>query len=99
MILFPYRLREYSDGSKKSQRSLSATYQDRGLVNSLHDRATKANGRAFFTDNKKVIKIMESPSDWLAFHVYLEDLERSEAAFMSFSISYLPRLNNSKVIS
>lgn len=40
--------------------------------------------------------MVEAPSEWLTFGVYFQELERSKDDFSSFSLSCIPRLNNSK---
>lgn len=51
---------------------------------------------AFVIDSKELVQTVEAPSNWPAFDVYLEELERNKAVFSSFSLSYIPILNNSK---
>lgn len=51
---------------------------------------------SFATNCVELVKMVEHPSDWPSFDVYLEELEKSKGFFLTLYLSYIPRLGNAK---
>ncbi|CAA7043393.1 unnamed protein product [Microthlaspi erraticum] len=50
----------------------------------------------FETNLSDVVQMVSKPEEWPAFAVLLEEIDRCKRRFLSFSITHIPRTNNTK---
>ncbi|CAA7043439.1 unnamed protein product [Microthlaspi erraticum] len=50
----------------------------------------------FQTDCAQLVKMVSKPTEWPAFAILLEEVEKCRMMFQAFSLSHIPRTNNTK---
>ncbi|CAA7062614.1 unnamed protein product [Microthlaspi erraticum] len=50
----------------------------------------------FQTDCAQMVKMVSNPTEWPAFAILLEEVEKCKRMFQAFSLSYIPKTKNTK---
>lgn len=85
-------------GARNLRRNLPPLHTElEALIWAMHCLIVQQKTKMEFAiDSTELVDMVKEPTKWPVFAVYLEELERNKQAFPCFSLSYTPRLSNSK---